>query len=218
MSLQNNGDDVTLDLAAYEELFDESDDNGDGPLDLSASSTESLNTDDDELLNLVLDEYEDEEVGFEFDQAQLINYDRFILEGRACECHGYTVVDIGHSIGAANTERFGDVLWQQFQDEPEIAGLYWVANWAAAQFYNLNPVFFERDLMGVNGMTINVQPQDVPAFVRAVGTLGELGAIPCHYLRKMYVDMDMEIITLYPDYWFKPMVDALLSFHNYATE
>ncbi|ABR53682.1 ORF22 [Fowl aviadenovirus 10] len=67
-------------------------------------------------------------------------------------------------------------------------------------------------LQGVVGMMIHVPlyPIDRRAeFLMVVSQLGALGALPCHYLRKMEISVEHNITRFYAPDWFLESVNLL---------
>lgn len=93
-------------------------------------------------------------------------------------------------------------LWEELEYDEEPVDTYFVAGWASSMFYRFSPVFFTREVEGVCGMLIHVQPGTRYQFLTAVSKLLDMGVIPCMYLRKMSVFNLNRTVVFHSEKWF----------------
>ena len=128
-----------------------------------------------------------------------------------CVCHNYGLRNLGLSVGTGVYCRYGDKLCEGLSEDYGVAGNYFVCAWACAMFSSFGPMVVHH-LQGVVGMMIHVPlyPIDRRAeFLMVVSQLGALGALPCHYLRKMEISVEHNITRFYAPDWFLESVNLL---------
>ncbi|WNH24995.1 ORF22 [Fowl aviadenovirus D] len=142
---------------------------------------------------------------------QFLCLEDFELITEKCDCHGFDMrrVPMGVCCHPDGTG-LGVYLWSRLEDDPTLEGVYFVAAWAAAMFTDFYPVFCPSPASGaVLGMVIYVPPNKVNVFVEAIAALGQMGALPCHYCRRMQVDFPEQKVHLISESWFVEAVNCL---------
>lgn len=134
------------------------------------------------------------------------------FELQKCECHGFELRRVCSAVGTQVYSDFGLRLCTMFQDNLNVWGVYFVAAWACPMFAMFSPVFLHRPVEGVMGMIIQVSP--VPEscmfhFLMAVGQMGAIGSLPCHYLRKLEINESRTKARFSSASWFGECVTAL---------
>lgn len=127
-----------------------------------------------------------------------------------CHCHGFDLRRVpGAVYGQTRYSELALYLWCALEGCLALEGAYFVATWAAPMFAAFKPVFCNTAARGVLGMIIYVPVTKMDRFVRSIAILGEMGALPCHYIRKMEVDFDLRQVRLFSEHWHADAVNCL---------
>lgn len=158
----------------------------------------------DRLVELIEDHQEDwlERVMDRFHSLQLMCMEEMGCAVAPCGCHGAGLRRTGMCLSRHRSGVLSAYLWSRLELDLSVGGVYFVTMWAAPQFAEFNPVYMSKPESGVMGMMIHVPVEDRAPFVGAVAALGELGTVPCHYLRKIFVTPDQTHLHLLPEPWF----------------
>ncbi|QJP03688.1 ORF22 [Aviadenovirus cerasi] len=132
-----------------------------------------------------------------------------------CHCHGFELRRVpGAVYGQTRNSELALYLWCRLEGYQALEGVYFVAAWAATMFTEFKPVFCDVPARGVLGMIIYVPPKKTDRFVKAIATLGEMGALPCHYIRRMKVDFANHRVLLFSEQWHAEAVNCLYYWQN----
>lgn len=139
---------------------------------------------------------------YQFSNLQLMCYENYHILSPSCDCHGFFLLKPSMSVHSNQSTDFDSKLWEEleYQDEPN--DTYFVSGWACSMFYRFSPVFFNREVEGICGMLIHVQPGTRYQFLTAVAKLLDMGVIPCMYLRKMSVFNLNQTVVFHSEGWF----------------
>lgn len=148
-----------------------------------------------------LDPHHDDMI-FDFNELQLICYDDFNIIVRPCECHHHGLHTQNVSISSNMPSDCLNLVWQALELELLPQGVYFVCGWAANMFHDFSPIFFNREMVGLRGMLINVTPESKLRFLHTVCKLCDMGVTPCMYLRKMLVFATSATVVLHSEQWF----------------
>lgn len=148
-----------------------------------------------------------------FITSQLLCFEDMVFEVERCGCHGYVLRRVGLAVGTRSYTDFALYLCSMLVHDLTVMGIYYVVSWACPMFINFGPVFLHRELPGgIVGMLIHVPPYPVELrsqFVMAIAQLGVMGALPCHYLRRMEIDEQRRVARMVAPSWYTEVVNAL---------
>lgn len=169
-----------------------------------------------ELLQQAPDDGEDENGELEMPAAlhayQLLCFESYAIHVGSCSCHSLQLTRLGLSACHTAPSDLATYVWARLQDDFNVAGLYFVAMWACPAFRDFSPVFMSRAVgrnEDVLGMTIHVGDAARLAFLIAVSRMGEAGASPCLYMRKMDIDVEEQVVHMFTDDWFSEFANLL---------
>lgn len=191
------------------------------PLVLNGQALQDDRDELDRLLEDVLDMEEEEEEFVDYHPIQLMCFENVFVECFPCHCHNYQIINPGMNVACNFISEFAPIPLAALGDNPVVAGVYFVASWACSMFYNFNPVYIdlyddEREYV-VRGVTINVRPELRRHFLLAVSKMCEAGAIPCEYLRRIDYSHQQNTVFLYPDTWYRELVEMLVEWQKSET-
>ena len=141
---------------------------------------------------------------------QFLCLEEFEMIPELCHCHGFEMRRVPMAVcSQPDSSGLSVYLWSRLEGDPSLEGVYFVAAWAAVMFTEFYPVFCAVPAGGVLGMIIYVPPHNTGVFVEAVATLGQMGALPCHYIRRMMVDFPAQRVFLVSESWYVDAVNCL---------
>ncbi|AGX93317.1 ORF22 [turkey adenovirus 4] len=140
---------------------------------------------------------------------QFLCLEDFEFQSQRCDCHGFELRRVSMGVGCNPRSELGVYLWCRLEDDPRLEGVYFIAAWAATMFSEFKPVFCGVPANGVLGMIIYVPPYKTERFVTAIGAMGDMGALPCHYCRRMHVDFANNRVVLFNDGWHAEAVNCM---------
>ena len=160
---------------------------------------------------------EDENEGGEGDLAfvpavhayQFLCLEDFEFVTHRCECHGFELRRVSMGVACNPRSELGVYLWCRLEGDSRLEGVYFIAAWAATMFTEFKPVLSGVPAGGVLGMIIYVPSHKTNKFVYALAAMGEMGALPCHYCRRMHVDFASRRVELWNEGWHAEVVNCL---------
>nr|WJJ54622.1 MAG: hypothetical protein [Otus scops adenovirus] len=171
---------------------------------------------------LMLEDMEDPEnidpALLEYHPYQLMCYEGHSVIQSPCICHRYLMMNPHMSINSCSTSDISGLVREALGEEWEVCGPYFVASWVCGNFYQFSPVFLDKVTVGMSGMMIFVAPSKRHQFLDTVARLGELGCIPCHYLRKVDVDHANQLMVLYTERWWGVVANILYEWQGEMSE
>lgn len=169
-----------------------------------------------ELRNLIdeIEHREDFEDLLHFHELQLMSFEEHHIILSSCQCHKWYIREFCMSIFSNMHSPIEQLAIEKLQSEPDLIGCYFVSSNISSMFFDLNPVFMDRSIGNSHGMIISVNEMNKNKFIRAICRVGDLGIMPCEYLRYMTLTNFDTLLLSCPD-WFNEFMN-ILSIH-YAT-
>lgn len=149
-----------------------------------------------------------------YSALQLMCFESFAIFSEPCDCHGFGLLQSAVSVHNNSPSDLLSMLWPALELEELPHGSYVVTSWVGSMFYELAPVFLNRDVCGIRMLTINVTSATRFHFLRAVSRLFDLGILPCVYLRKMIVMLDDNSLVLCSEPWYAEAINLYIHWQN----
>ncbi|BBJ21557.1 hypothetical protein ORF22 [Crane-associated adenovirus 1] len=146
-----------------------------------------------------------------FSTLQLLDYENFSVSVDPCSCHAQSIKNFGMSFHTNADSEIYPLLCSALELDFSVAGTYFVVNSVGSMFTSFAPTFFEKKVESARGMLINVTPDKQNNFLKCIAQIGDLGLVPCDYLREIDVDTDSEIVRMLVKEWFE--VAAVIIVH-----
>ncbi|QJC19263.1 ORF22 [Duck adenovirus 4] len=140
---------------------------------------------------------------------QLMCFESYLLDLEVCRCHGFGLRNLKMAYHSNKSSFIAYRLWEMFADDFSLDGVYFVTHGVCSMFTEMFPLYIDKLVNGVRGMLIHVPPWKRWNLVYAVGRLGELGASPCHYLRRVDPYSEPQVLRMFTDDWVARAVDTM---------
>lgn len=136
------------------------------------------------LLNdIIVDNDIDADDMIEFDDMQLMCFSDHEIILMPCPCHQWFLRDFCMSMHSCVESSVYHLAIHVLGDDPGICGCYFVTSNLGSMFASLNPVFMDRSIGSTNGVLIAVHDNNRHVFLGAMCAVGEMGVMPCEYMR-----------------------------------
>lgn len=156
----------------------------------------------------------DEDV-LEFDDMQLMCFANHEIILTPCECHQWYIRDFCMSLHSCMESSAYPVSRNLLGDDPELCGCYFITSNLGSMFAAFNPVFMDRSIGSSNGVLIAVHDNNRHVFLGAMCAVGDMGIMPCEYMRLVTLVNDRRVSLTCPR-WMYEFVQIMS--HRYYCE
>lgn len=170
-----------------------------------------------ELRQLIneIERREDFEDLLHFHELQLMSFEEHNIILSSCQCHKWYIREFCMSIFSNMQSPIEQLAIERLEGEQDMIGCYFISSNISPMFFELNPVFMDRAIGNSYGMIISVTDMNQIKFIKAICRVGDLGIMPCEYLRYMTLTNFDTLLLSCPE-WFNEFMN-ILSVHYAST-